>query len=73
MSLAREEHQVAGSGMFVLNEPVGIEDEMSRLSELFAHVQDFGPASNRNAPGSFDRVKDAVKRVDPSSAPNPIR
>ena len=69
MLLAREEHPVAGSGMFVLNEPVGIKDEMSRLSELFTHVQDFGPATNRNAPGSFDRVKDAVKRVEPCSTP----
>ncbi|SMO55642.1 23S rRNA (adenine(2030)-N(6))-methyltransferase RlmJ [Ruegeria faecimaris] len=32
---AREGHRMVGSGMFLLNAPFGIQDEMDRLSELF--------------------------------------
>ncbi len=35
---AREGHRMVGSGMFVLNTPFGIEDEMDRLSKLFAQL-----------------------------------
>ncbi|SDX11576.1 23S rRNA (adenine2030-N6)-methyltransferase [Ruegeria halocynthiae] len=35
---AREGHRMVGSGMFLLNAPFGIEDEMARLSEAFAHL-----------------------------------
>lgn len=35
---AREGHRMVGSGMFVINAPFGIEDEMGRLSKLFAKL-----------------------------------
>ncbi len=34
----REGHRMVGSGMFMLNAPFGIEDEMDRLSGLFAKL-----------------------------------
>ncbi|WP_299984584.1 23S rRNA (adenine(2030)-N(6))-methyltransferase RlmJ [uncultured Ruegeria sp.] len=35
---AREGHRMVGSGMFMLNAPFGIEDEMRRISGLFAEL-----------------------------------
>ncbi|MEX0305886.1 MAG: 23S rRNA (adenine(2030)-N(6))-methyltransferase RlmJ [Ruegeria sp.] len=35
---ARDGHRMVGSGMFVLNAPFGIENEMERLSEMFAQL-----------------------------------
>ncbi|KIC37675.1 protein involved in catabolism of external DNA [Ruegeria sp. ANG-R] len=35
---AREGHRMIGSGMFVLNAPFGIENEMARLSKVFAQL-----------------------------------
>lgn len=34
----REGHRMIGSGMFIINAPFGIEDEMDRLSALFAQL-----------------------------------